>query len=831
MKTPSTARALAAALLLSSALVAPRAEAQHSWAVEALIRGSSDPDRSQSFPLDAQTTRRYAIVIGNGGYENIPRLRNAVADARAMAGFLEKQGYSVNFQTDITKHGFEDILRQALFDIDRNTEVAVFFAGHGFQIGAENYLVPVDADMDSVYDVPFEAVSLGSLVGIIGSRARLQVVMLDSCRDNPFAGKSAVTQIGNELRETRTGFASQAAPLNSSLIFSTSPGSVAYDGQGENSPFTEALLQVAGSTPEAPITQVFEKVRRAVFETTKGRQVPWDSSTLVEPASFGLTALSQREVSDAAADVGASRGFAEPASIAVASALRDLKSVSGGEGRSIEIFETTTVLEAPLANIVDIGAALKDALRLSDSDVVEIEESPAIGRLVLSESNGFRRSASNNSISGADLGRLKLETGSVQVRAADLERGALIDSMSFNLGGVSRQVALQLTPNACDFHAGDHLDPDGIGITRYANEIEPEAALLACQQAIADEPEVGRFHYQLGRAHTALRQFDAARDAYETARVLGHARAWNALGNAKLNEARETGGKVNPIADTDVLEMFARGVDAGDPYAYYSLGRQFMKFGENRDIETEGYDLMMRSLEVGHTFAMNELGYFYLDENSPYYDPERGLRYLRESASREDIYGFNNMGLVHLRGLGGTEVDLYEAFTQFTKAAEGGHPNAPGNLGRMYREGQTPVGRDAAKAVEWFSVGLERGDALSGGTAAFMIAAEGVEGYDLLDAAVLGAKSAALSSQASAAKSRELLTKFPPDALQGGMVRLLSEMGADISEDAPFDATARAELSRVLGVNPETATREPVETLISLASAYWAQSTFRVDLY
>ncbi|RZV45414.1 MAG: caspase family protein, partial [Sphingomonadaceae bacterium] len=159
-------------------------------------------------------------------YAAIPDLPNALSDADVMARFLRSQGYDVRHHEDITKRGFEDVLRRALFDVDKDTEVVVFFAGHGFQIGSENYLVPVDADLDTVYDIPFEAVSLGSLVNIIGARARLQVVILDSCRDNPFAGKAALTQLGSDLREAKTGFASLAAPLNSMLIYSTSPGAL-----------------------------------------------------------------------------------------------------------------------------------------------------------------------------------------------------------------------------------------------------------------------------------------------------------------------------------------------------------------------------------------------------------------------------------------------------------------------------------------------------------------------------------------------------------------------------------------------------------------------------
>ena len=287
---------LAACLLSVSALVSGAAMAQSGLAVDQLIEGSTAIAPLRGIDPTTRASNRYAIVIGNADYSAVPDLKNAQADARVMAEFFKAQGYDVRHHEDITKRGFEGVLRRVLFDVDDDTEVVVFFAGHGFQIGSENYLVPVDADLDSIYDVPFEAVSLGSLVGIVGARARLQVVILDSCRNNPFAGKAVLTQISNELRETRTGFSSQAAPLNSMLIFSTAPGTVAYDGEGENSPFTASFIEEASVRPDDLVKDVFEGVRRLVYERTNGRQVPWDSSTLVEPASFGIGAALARPI-------------------------------------------------------------------------------------------------------------------------------------------------------------------------------------------------------------------------------------------------------------------------------------------------------------------------------------------------------------------------------------------------------------------------------------------------------------------------------------------------------------------------------------------------------
>ena len=808
-----------AGLISVSALAA---QAQQSAAVERLIRGSAESTPLRGIDLTTRASKRYAIVIGNSNYAAIPNLPNALADARITAQFLKSQGYEVHAYQDMTKRSFEDMLRQVLFDVTTDTEVVVFFAGHGFQIGSENYLVPVDADLDSIYDVPFEAVSLGSLVGIIGARARLQIVILDSCRDNPFAGKEVLTRIGNELRAARTGFSSQAAPLNSMLIYSTSPGSIAFDGEGENSPFTAALVAEASAQPQALVKDVFERVRRSVYERTQGRQVPWDSSTLVEPASFGMSTETEKPISVTVVDGGESRGLARVSATPVATETTNTQQAAAH----------SAWLEVDFLPQVDIGPALSDALDLTSADTVIIQRGPDTGRLVLTNSDGSTRDVVGDILSVADVDQLVLLNESVQIPALSLENGTIQDEITVQVGGETKHIALDLHPDKCDFHAGDHLDPDGMGLTRYPNELKPELALAACEASIARDPDVGRYHYQLGRALVALKRNAEAKVAFTRARDLGHSRAWLALGSALLNESRQTGGQSDPKANEEVLQLYARGVKEGDPYAYYALGRQFMRFGGTPQLEIEGYDLMMRSLEVGHTFAMNELGYFYLDENGDYFDPERGLRYLRESAGRDDIYGFNNMGLVYARGLGGTPVDNAAAFDMYSKAAEGGHPAAATNLGWMYLDGLVVGGKDKDKAVEWFLVGLERGQASAGRYAARLIYENSVTGYDRFDAAVLGAKAAALSNQKSAIKARELIAGFSGRSIAGGTQALIAELGGNVEIDGAFGPASQSAMDAVLAAHGgDPAKTDPVERIIQLAEIVWKNSSFRVDLY
>jgi tetratricopeptide (TPR) repeat protein len=366
-----------------------------------------------------------------------------------------------------------------------------------------------------------------------------------------------------------------------------------------------------------------------------------------------------------------------------------------------------------------------------------------------------------------------------------------------------------------------------MGITRYANEMRPELALAACQAAIADQPEVGRFHYQLGRALVALRRNDEARAAFEAARDLGHVRAWQALGNWIYNQDRVTGGLDREEASEEVQQYWARGAVEGDPYAMYTLGWHLMKFGATDNIQIEGYDLVMRSLEVGHTFAMNAMAQLYLDDEDAYYDPARGLRYLNESVARGDIYGLNALGLVYWRGRGGEAQDFARAHDLFTQAAAGGHPTAPFNLGRMLRDGDAPGGTDPSAAVAQFLTALDRGHAGSAAQAAFLIQTEAIAGFDAYDAATIAAKGAVLLNAAGADDAREQLDAMDAATLTGGLQRLLADLGADVTADGAFGPATAAAMES-LGL---TADGTPTDRILAAAGAHWQRSPFRVDLY
>jgi hypothetical protein len=158
-----------------------------------------------------------------------------------------------------------------------DTVVLVYYAGHGLQVDGENFLVPTDARIQRETDVPMETVRLTDVMNALASApSKTRIVILDACRNNPFS----------EIRATTgRGLAIVDAPTGSIVSYSTAPGTEALDGDGQNSPFTKALIEVA-KEPGLPIEQALKRVRLAVHQSTSGQQTPWESSSLTADFAF-----------------------------------------------------------------------------------------------------------------------------------------------------------------------------------------------------------------------------------------------------------------------------------------------------------------------------------------------------------------------------------------------------------------------------------------------------------------------------------------------------------------------------------------------------------------
>jgi uncharacterized caspase-like protein len=256
-----TRAALTTAVLLFCALIPSQ---------EALAQ-----DRSVEFQPEPIPGSRLALVIGNSNYVN-GALRNPVNDARAMAAALRESGFDVIDLYDQSKRGMEEAVRDYGMRL-RRAEVGLFYyAGHGIRGEGVNYLVPIGAQIEREPDVRYEAVDANFLLDQLDDAGNpLNMVILDACRNNPYTAAN---------RSGTRGLASINAPSGTLIAYSTSPGSVAADGTGENSPYTAELLRHM-RTPNAPVELVFKAVR----ESLDGQQTPWESSSLTGHFAFFST--------------------------------------------------------------------------------------------------------------------------------------------------------------------------------------------------------------------------------------------------------------------------------------------------------------------------------------------------------------------------------------------------------------------------------------------------------------------------------------------------------------------------------------------------------------
>jgi TPR repeat protein len=225
----------------------------------------------------AQSGTRLALVLGNAKYEAATALDTPANDAADLARALRGIGFEVIEQRDASR----EVMAKAVRDFSerlRGADVALFFyAGHGLQVNGENYLLPVDARIETAADVGSNTINLGDIQREMEGNKRANIILLDACRNNPFAEK--LSGGGRGVTGPCLGRI-DASGEGSLIVYSTQPNNVALDGSGRNSPFMQALLKHVG-TPGLEVRQMISKVRGDVLEATDRRQRPSDSSSLV----------------------------------------------------------------------------------------------------------------------------------------------------------------------------------------------------------------------------------------------------------------------------------------------------------------------------------------------------------------------------------------------------------------------------------------------------------------------------------------------------------------------------------------------------------------------
>ena len=220
-------------------------------------------------------TRKVALIIGNGAYTNVKKLKNPPNDAADVAKALKELGFELvgdGAGLNLSQREMKQRIRDFGAKL-RNGGVGVFYyAGHGVQLNGHNYLLPVELAVESEADLEDAAVDLQFVFNNLRDASNgLNIVILDACRNNPFEGKT---------RDVRDGLAEVRAATGTLIAYATAPGSVASDGEGRNGTYTASLLKQL-KKPDVEVLDMFRQTREEVFAVTKQKQVPWTNESLI----------------------------------------------------------------------------------------------------------------------------------------------------------------------------------------------------------------------------------------------------------------------------------------------------------------------------------------------------------------------------------------------------------------------------------------------------------------------------------------------------------------------------------------------------------------------
>jgi uncharacterized caspase-like protein/TPR repeat protein len=839
----------------------------------------------------AAAAGRVALVVGNQDHASLPDLPNAAADARLVAGRLERVGFAVTLATDLDRAGLARALDGFLAASSGKEVALLYFAGHGVQVDGVNWLLPTSARIEAREDLSRESLPLDRLLERLREAGpEVGIVVLDACRDNPLGALQGSAPMGaaRSLRPSR-GLARTGAPTGLFIAYATAPGQVAFDGPaGGNGPFARALAALI-EQPGLEISILFRRVREQVMAMTAGLQQPWSEESLTrelylvppDPTTPDPLSRLNRALADAdpwrraagLAELARAEPASEPGRLAASALASDRARLARGRpppdplgaafadrlrlrllaGTPAEPLarEAYAALHGPAPAVerrargfrpVTGGAAAAPAapaspappadpahdrilwplleragrsdlfarflglfpgsahaeearLALSPPPASEPGPTPAgaaavsdaaepltvhlgTGRRALPLPEGVGALALRAPLASgrliatlADGSARELGSESVAVRALAFEplaytRDRLEPVELVGPGGqpVARFV-IAIATHPCDLEAGWRFDTQGVALGRYPNEVDPDAAIGACSDAVQAYPEVARLRGQLGRALVLASRYEEGVRELEAAQGEGHLASRWLLGSL-LVEGR---GVTRDVARG--LALLASAAEQGNPGAMNELGRYHLSgTGVPKDRD-RGVDWLERAAAAGHTFAYNNLGNLLLREGAA----ARAKELFTASAEAGDIFGYNNLGWLYETGRG-VERDLPTALRWYARAAEAGQPHAFLNLARLFREGGPGLAPDPEQAAFWLAAAAERGNVWGH-----------VHLARLQLSGALGAKDETAAARLLARAATARLDRLPM-ALRSGIVLAYHEEA---------QAAARAELERL----------------------------------
>ncbi|MBZ9813482.1 caspase family protein [Mesorhizobium sp. CA7] len=665
--------------------------------------------------VQAHADRRVALVIGNSEYREIPALKNPDKDADDVSSTFRLAGFDVFVAKDLTKLQFEKEFRNYLAAADGADLAVVYYSGHGFQIGGENFLIPVDASLKDAADIEVQAVKLDDVLQQLRAKSKIQVIILDACRNNPFPRKDYWLR-DQLIAAGGTGLAQVKSSLNTLIAFATEPGAVAYDGSGDLSPFSSAFSRRA-LAPNQEIRSVMAAVRRDVVEATKGAQVPWENSSLID-------------------EVVLMRRASRPALPPVLE-----KTVPSGVG--------PVALDLPVPVDVDGGAV-----------TISIERPPALGRLILDG----KPVATGEPIEGKDLPRLAMDVP----KGADAEdqvdmlayaahdewgggsQGILVFRVKNGEGAAGKQLVASLESKQKQqvVERGIHIAgaaeaienrdvkiPVGVGPVPLKLDFPtndpavsvklasypatgtlslPDRTLSPQSSLMADEVDKLRYEPQIGAVKPLIVGVEIRADNTLSKPATMKLSPSVDPCDTQAGEPLDLQGVVPGLLPNEIgagaVEACRAAVKAYPDVArfHYELGRALLAAGK----VDEAKKAIEEAADKGHVRAVFELGYLNATGTGMPANRKQANTLYAAASNKGDPYGMTSWGRALFNGYG-VDRDTGKGLDLLLKAAAMGHTYAMNDLAAIFTEGRNGVPADPARAVAFLKAGVERQDMYS----------------------------------------------------------------------------------------------------------------------
>ncbi len=613
--------------------------------------------------LPALAQSRHALVIGIDSYDNVAPLQKARNDAEAVSAALSNNGFEVTTLLDADRRDFTRALSRFTSALEPGDEAVFYFAGHGIEVQGRNYLLPADVpEMRPGDEVFLTSESLAAdeiLAAIQGRGARVSVLILDACRDNPFPAQGT-----RSLGQTR-GLARVDAPEGAFVMFSAGTGQAALDRLSDDDPdpnsvFTRALLPLL-SEPGLPIHEVARQLRREVTEmaSTIGynqRPAYYDEVT----GDFILSSAPAPDIPAPApidTPVAAPVAPAEDPAILAARIELALAACEGAAHPAVPTSDALLTSNAPQAELL-----CQEVLNLAPSP-----SSPEFG------------------MASALLGRSLSAQGRFDEAIAAFQGGA----------DAGNTIAIQNL--AQSYHFGRGIDQDGAEAARLY-----QAAL---DRGDADV-DVAETAFHLGMLYAD--GLDIGQNGLEAERLFRiAANAGNLTAYVEWG-ILYAGGIGVTRNDAEAARLYQSAVDAGDAQGQYMLGYMYQSGrGVTRDLGRAA-QLFRAGADQGYGPAIHSLAYLYRFGQGVRQDEAEALRLYMLAANGGNVRSIQQMGYIYERGAIGVAQNYNEAFQWYLRAAEADDIYSIAQVGRYYQEGRgVPV--NYQEALSWYQRGADAG--------------------------------------------------------------------------------------------------------------------------